>query len=206
MLDKKISLSFKKSIDPFANYLINHNITASQISITGFIIGIAAAPLIIFGFFKLAMICILLNRAADGLDGLVAYKTRPTQLGAYLDISLDFIFYSIIPLAFLFANPTNNALAAGLILYCFVLTGSSFLIFAIFAERNNISNTFYSNKAFYYSLGLIEASETIIYFIIVLLFPSAFAVVSYIFAGLCFMTVVIRFINAVKILKDADLK
>ena len=38
--------------------------------------------------------------AADGLDGAVARLTTPTDRGAFLDITLDFLFYASVPLAF----------------------------------------------------------------------------------------------------------
>ncbi len=52
------------------------------------------------------------SRLADGLDGELARVTAPTDRGAFLDITLDFLFYASVPLAFAWADPAANALAA----------------------------------------------------------------------------------------------
>jgi hypothetical protein len=50
------------------------------------------------------------SRLMDGLDGAVARATQPTDRGGFLDITLDFLFYAAIPLAFAVADPAANAL------------------------------------------------------------------------------------------------
>jgi phosphatidylglycerophosphate synthase len=52
---------------------------------------------------------LLASRLMDGLDGAVARLTAPTDRGAFLDITLDFLFYASIPLAFALADPAANA-------------------------------------------------------------------------------------------------
>lgn len=50
-----------------------------------------------------------------------------TDAGGFLDISLDFLFYALVPFGFILADPTHNALAGGWLLFAFIGTGSSFL-------------------------------------------------------------------------------
>jgi hypothetical protein len=64
-----------------------------------------------------------------------AADPQPTDRGAFLDITLDFLFYASIPLAFALADPAANALPAAVLLAAFIGTGSSFLAFAVLAER-----------------------------------------------------------------------
>jgi phosphatidylglycerophosphate synthase len=64
----------------------------------------------------------------------VARLTRPTDRGAFLDITLDFLFYASVPLAFALADPAANALPAAVLLAAFIGTGSSFLAFALLAS------------------------------------------------------------------------
>ena len=52
-------------------------------------------PLLWFNLYSAAIAVILVNRFSDGLDGAVARKRGLTSLGGYLDITCDFIFYSI---------------------------------------------------------------------------------------------------------------
>lgn len=59
---------------------------------------------------------IFLSRLCDALDGAVARQGQPTDAGGFLDITLDFLFYASIPLAFAVADPGANALAAAVLL------------------------------------------------------------------------------------------
>ena len=97
----------------------------------------------------------LLNRVADGLDGAVARASMTTDFGGYLDIVCDFVFYSAIPFAFAVALP-ENAFASAFLIFSFIGTASSFLAFAILAEKHNISTEIRGKKAFYYLGGLTE--------------------------------------------------
>ena len=47
--------------------------------------------------FAAALIFLLLNRLADGLDGAVARQTAPSALGAYIDIVSDFLLWALLP-------------------------------------------------------------------------------------------------------------
>jgi phosphatidylglycerophosphate synthase len=194
MLDKTALSLSKKLLTALAQQLAARNISANTISAVGFIIGVTAVPLIISGFYDWAIAAILFNRVADGIDGTVARLTKPTDQGAFLDISLDFLFYSSIPLAFAIADPDNNALAASLLLYCFVGTGSTFLAYAILAEKRALKSVIYPHKGFYYLGGLTEASETITFFVLMCLFPDNFALLAYLFSAACLITIITRLV------------
>jgi len=83
---------------------------------TGLAVGWAAAIAIAMHAFWLGAALILVSRLLDGLDGAVARATTPTDRGGFLDITLDFLFYASIPLAFAVARPDANALAAAVLL------------------------------------------------------------------------------------------
>ena len=147
------------------------------------------------------MICILLNRIFDGLDGALARKQGITDAGGFLDISLDFLFYSLIPLGFIFADPLQNAIAGAVLIFTFVGTGSSFLAFAILASKHNISDPVYKNKSFYYMTGLTGGTETVICFVIMCLFPLYFSTIAYVFAAMCLFTTFSRIYSGYHTLK-----
>jgi phosphatidylglycerophosphate synthase len=144
----------------------------------------------------------LLNRAADGLDGKVARLSAPTDAGGYLDITLDFIFYSAVVFGFALADPVNNSLAAAALIFSFIGTGSSFLAFGIMAERRQITNFRYPNKGLYYLDGLAEGTETLLFLILFCLFPQYFAVLAWIFTAICFISTFIRVISGYKTLSS----
>ena len=118
--------------------------------------------------------------------------TLPTDRGAFLDIALDFLFYASIPLAFAVADPGERALPAATLLAAFIGTGSSFLAFAVFAERRGLHSDDYPRKGIFYLGGLTEATETLICFALMCLWPGQFALWAYGFALLCVVTIATR--------------
>ena len=151
--------------------------------------------------FGTGLLLLLASRLFDGLDGAVARLTRPTDRGAFLDITLDFLFYASVPLAFAFANPGDNALPAALLLAAFIGTGSSVLAFSALAGQRGLQSTAYPNKGLYYLGGLTEATETLICFALMCLFPAQFALWACGFAALCGLTIVSRLWAGWRILK-----
>jgi phosphatidylglycerophosphate synthase len=192
MLDRLALRVTKPAVDGAAARLARLGVTADQATLAGFGFGIAAAVLIAIGFAGGAMLPLLLNRALDGIDGALARLTRPTERGAFLDIALDFMFYAAIPLAFALRDPAANALAAAVLLAAFLATGTSFLAFAVMAEKRGLKSTDYPSKSFYYLGGLTEGTETIACFLLMCAWPAQFAAIAYVYAGLCAVTAATR--------------
>ena len=189
--------SIRPIIDPPLNQLargcVAVGLTANGLTIFGFIFGIFCAVFISMGFFLAALICLLLNRLCDGLDGAVARRQGSTDFGGYLDIVCDFIFYAMVPFAFVVFS-LENALAAGFLMLSFVGTGSSFLAYAILEAKNpdavrvKAATRKLTRKSFFYLGGLIEGAETIAVFILMLLFPAWFGIFASVFGCLCIIT------------------
>lgn len=192
MLDRFALKIVKPAVDGAARSLAARGITADQVTLAGFACGMLAAVLVASGHSLLAVIPLFANRAMDGIDGALARLSAASERGAFLDISLDFVFYAAIPLAFGIADPAQNALAAAVLLAAFVVTGTSFLAFAVLAEKRGLKSTDYPSKAFYYLGGLTEGTETIACFLAMCLFPSHFAALAYFYAALCALTAATR--------------
>lgn len=195
MLDRMAIALLKPGLDRLARGLVHVRIGADMVTLIGFGLGLAAAACIALGAPLAGLALLLTSRLMDGLDGAVARLTRPTDRGAFLDITLDFLFYASIPLAFALADPQANALPAAVLLAAFVGTGSSFLAFAVLAERRGLKSEDYPQKGIYYLGGLTEASETLICFAMMCLWPQHFALWAYAFALLCSMTIVSRIVG-----------
>ncbi len=175
-----------------ARGLVRLGLGADAISLAGFAIGMAAAAAIATQHDLVGLALLLLSRLMDGLDGAVARATTPTDRGGFLDITLDFLFYAAIPLAFALADPIRNALPAAVLLAAFIGTGSSFLAFAAVAEKRQLQSLAFPDKSFYFLGGLTEATETIAAFVAMCLWPQWFPHIAYGFAVLCGITVVLR--------------
>lgn len=192
MLDRFLNAALTRPLQRMASGLVALGLRANQMTWAGFVMGLTAIPLIVLGHADWALLSIGLNRLADGLDGTMARLTRPTDLGAFLDISLDFLFYASIPLAFVLADPASNGLAGSVLIYSFIGTGCTFLAFAVLAAKRGTTSTTYPAKGFYYLGGLTESTETIAVFVLMCLVPAWFGPLAFGFAALCALTTVTR--------------
>lgn len=192
MFDRSVSHLIAPSIQRLARQAKRLGLTANQITLLGFLLGIFASFLIAFEAYMAGAITILASRLLDALDGAVARLTQATDAGGFLDIALDFVFYASIPLAFAFSDPARNALPAAVLLAAFIGTGSSFLAFAVMAAKRGLSNLATPNKSFYFLGGLTEASETLLCFMAMCVWPGLFIELAYGFAALCAITTATR--------------
>ena len=192
MLDKAVQAALRPALTRVAAVLVRLGVGADAVSLAGFATGMAAALVIALQRPMAGLVLLLLSRLLDGLDGAVARATQPTDRGGFLDITLDFLFYAAIPLAFAVADPLRNALPAAVLLASFIGTGSSFLAFAALAEKRQLTDTALPGKSFYFLGGLTEATETIATFAAMCLWPAWFPLLAYGFAAMCAVTTALR--------------
>lgn len=185
----------RKIIDPPLNaagrFLARMGITANMVTVGGFVMGMGVIPaLLVFDSPLLALACVILNRVADGLDGAVARAGKPSDQGGFLDIALDFLFYSALPVAFAFWQPEPFALPALFLVYSFIGTGTSFLTYAIIAAKKGLSESDQKRgkKSIFYLGGLTEGTETIAVLIAMCIWPQYFPWFAWIFGSLCWVT------------------
>lgn len=192
MFDTFFIKNLKRPLHSSALVIDKCGVKANWITVLGFVVGMMAVPALYFEQTGLALLLIIMNRLMDGLDGAVARVQGPTDLGGYLDITLDFIFYSAIVFGFALMNPLENALAASFVIFSFMGTGSSFLAFAIMAEKRSIERLDYGRKSLYFLGGLAEGSETIAFLVLICVFPEYFVWLAYGFGAICWVTTATR--------------
>ena len=188
MIDRQTTALIRPALEGLARQLVRLGIGADALTFAGLAVGWAAAGAIALQAFWLGAALILVSRLFDGLDGAVARATTPTDRGGFLDISLDFLFYPAIPLAFAIADPAANALAAAVLLAAFVGTGTCFLAFATIAAKRGLASVDYPDKSFYFLGGLTEATETLGFFVAMCIWPQHFAWLAYVFSAMCLLT------------------
>jgi phosphatidylglycerophosphate synthase len=202
-----LDIAARRLIDPtlnyFASFFAKHGVSANTVTLIGFSFGVLSWIFLSIKLYAIALGLIYANRIFDGIDGLIAQKTISTVIGGYLDIVLDFIFYSGVPFFFLIGQP-ETALPASFLIFSFVGTGSSFLAYGIFAAKHHIKNDKYQNKAIYYLGGLTEGTETIIFFTLICILPEYFSSIAWIFGGLCWITTFTRITQAFLNLKHLE--
>ena len=201
MLDAWIIKRVDAPLTAVARMLKKKGIQPDQLTLAGFGLGLAAFLSIWMNYYIPGLVFILLNRIMDGLDGTLARLDGPTDAGAFLDICLDFIFYSAVAAGFALASPEANALPAALLIFGFVGAGTSFLAFAALARKNNLTSMAYPHKSIYYMGGLTEGTETLMFFGIICFFPARFPFFAAVFFILCLITTATRIFTGYRTLK-----
>lgn len=192
-------------IDPPMNrggrWLAARGATADVVTLTGLVLGLVTAALVACGQSGLLVVVPLLaSRLADGLDGAVARAGAKTDFGGYLDIVCDFAFYAAIPLAFVLRDPANGA-AGAFLLMTFYVNGASFLGYAILAAKRGMETTSRGEKSLYFTAGLLEGTETILFLLVIVVWPAAFVPAAWVFGALCLVTAVARVLLARRVFR-----
>lgn len=200
MLDGLMRRALDPSLNTAGRALAHRGLHANHVTLIGLGLGLLAATLIGFGASTLlALVPLAASRLADGLDGAVARASAITDFGGYLDIVCDFIFYGVIPLAFVLRDPSANGVAGAFLLTSFYANGASFLAFAVLAAKHSMKTTARGVKSLYFTSGLLEGTETIAFFVAISIWPNAFASLAWGFGALCFVTAFARIALAWKV-------
>lgn len=199
MLDSHMRPIIERSLAQSASILVRSGLSANTLTGIGFTCGMIATVCVVMGAFGPAFLFAAICRILDGLDGLVARLNGPTALGGYLDIVADFTFYAALPLGFVIHDPATNGIAGAALLASFFINATSFLGFAILAEKHPLETDVNGQKSHYHSVGLVEGTETIAFFAVTLLFPDLFAPLGLGFAALATLTAALRLRAAVKL-------
>jgi phosphatidylglycerophosphate synthase len=198
MLDAMLRPLIDPPLDAAGRFLAARGLRADTVTVLGFAVAIAAAGAVAAGSFAIAALLVLANRLLDGLDGAVARATSRTDRGGFLDITLDFAFYALVPLAFAMADPASNALAAAAVLASFLVNGASFLAFAAIAGKRRDASDAQGAKSLHYLGGIAEGAETIVVFVAWCLFPAWFAPLAYAFAAVTALSAAGRIVGGAR--------
>lgn len=202
MLDSTLRLLIDPPLKSCARGIARTSFTGIQITIVGFIFGLIACILVGLQYGQLALVFLILNRICDGFDGAVARaRDEASVLGGYLDITLDYFIYAGIPFCAAIGLMDQTAyLAAAFVLFSFIGSGVTFLAYSIMAEKTGMDDQAHQGKkSFYFAKGFMEGTETIIFMVLICLFPQWFEWICYGFGTLCWITAVARIHMATKI-------
>jgi phosphatidylglycerophosphate synthase len=201
MFDGRLHRFAAPTLVSIAQRLARAGVRADHLTIAALVLGLICALCIGSGLTWLALLPLLASRLCDGLDGTVARLTETTDRGGFNDIVFDFIFYGAVPLAFAVLSPTTNALAAATLLFSFYANGASFLAFAALASKRGLESDVRGKKSLYFTVGLAEATETIVAFVLMCVLPERFPLLAYAFSILCLITAAERIAWAWRVLR-----
>lgn len=186
MIDSKLRPAFQRSFDRIGKLLIKMNFTPDQITIFAFLLGVTAAVLTGMKYQVVALIILWLSGIFDVLDGTVARLLgRSTSGGALLDLILDRMVEAAMIFGFFYWMPDYSSM------YLLFLTGMIFNFSTFLAAGSLYQNL--GEKSMHYDSGLLERTETFIFFSLVLFFPQFTYGLFLIFNILLFVTGIRRF-------------
>ncbi|MCH9756207.1 MAG: CDP-alcohol phosphatidyltransferase family protein [Gammaproteobacteria bacterium] len=165
---------------------LQYKVGPNTVTLLSGILGFLVLPALYFGHILLAISLLLLSGYCDTLDGTLARLTqKSTDWGSVLDIVIDRFVEFIVVLALLMISPESRGFWCLMMLGSMLLCITSFLVVGIFSENH-------SNKGFHYSVGLMERAEAFIFFIAMMIWPSAFDYLAAIFTVLVGFTALSR--------------
>jgi phosphatidylglycerophosphate synthase len=208
MLDPLIRDTKDRALRPIAR-AIGTSIHPTSITILSFLVGCVAASLLLLASYPAALLAWLLCRILDGLDGTLARLTRrQTDLGGYLDIVLDFVVYAIVPIALVAGLPEpreSEFLALALLLGSFFVNSASWMYLAAIAEKRGAGAAASREQtSVTMPTGLIEGTETVIFFSLFILLPERVVPLFGAMAALVVLTTLQRVAWAIRHLPRSD--
>lgn len=196
MLDSKARKTVQPIFEWTANYFIKRNISANQVTLIAFVLGLVPALLIYFGVSSvIAVVVLWISGFLDAVDGTVARKTKTSSpFGTIMDITFDRIVEISLLLALALTFSEN--------VFVFVLLACSIIVsMTIFLTVGATSDKI-SEKTFYYQAGLAERTEGFIMFSLMALLPQYIDTLALVFTGLILFTAFQRFYEAYTLFKD----
>ena len=200
MLDNALRRYMEPPLDVVARWSADRVGTPTVVTGVGFAIGMGACAAAATQQWTLALVLWLLNRFADGLDGSIARRRGPTDLGGFLDIMADFAVYGAMLVAIGFALPEARLAALGVLLMYYI-SGSAFLAWSSLATKNGVAG---DGRSLVFPPGLAEGAETVVAYVVVLLFLSRTSEILWIWAIAVGVTAVQRLIFVVRTLRQIE--
>ncbi len=209
MIDSWLSKTkFKDMYEKFVRKIFLGKVSANQLTIIGLVFGLIGSFLVYLSSlledFLIIMIIssvsiVTISFIIDTIDGSVARYEGPTTFGGILDIFCDRLVEISIIIS-LVASDSLNLIWAGMFsLAAIILCISMFLIVGSITKRNSVENT---SKVITYQNGLMERSETFLFFLAMIILIPWRLILLWIFAGLVFTTAILRLIKARKLFQE----
>ncbi len=198
MVDKLLRVPKEQVLAPVATRVF-HAVHPTTLTLAAFGIGLAAAVAVWQGAYGLGVGLWVLNRVLDGLDGTVArLHQKQSDLGGYLDIVLDTVIYAAIPFALVLSQPQPGAwLSLAFLLSSFYINGASWMYLAALLEKRRQGAAARGElTTITMPGGLIEGTETVLFFTLFLVFPDSSVYVFRLMGLLVVATIVQRLVWA----------
>jgi len=185
MIDTSLRHLAQPAFDRIGHWLLALKIRALHLTLLGFVTGIAAGGLIGLSYYKLGLALLILSGLFDVLDGSLARLAgTASPRGAFLDLIFDRLVEAGVILGF-YASQPDHTLAYLLFLIAVIFNFSTFMVAGALWPNQG-------HKSMHYDIGLVERSETFLFFFIFLLWPQTMGLGFIVLNSLIFLTGIIR--------------
>ena len=192
MLDTKARKYIQPILDSFARVCLRIGVNANTLTVVGMLIGVLAALLVVNDHAVAGVIVLWLSGLIDAADGTLARLTRPSAIGAILDITFDRVVEvaMIVALAYLYPDARLSlVILAGII----AIAMSLFLSIGAAVTNQSI-------KSFHYAPGLGERTEAFICLSLMVLDHARLGLWTWLFIGVIVFTMAQRLYHARRML------
>lgn len=183
--------------------------TPTQLSLIGFVLGIAATICLARQLYFWGMFLWILNRIFDGLDGIVARETnQQSDLGGYIDILCDFFIYAAIPIGLVYGVDSADTHYPLIFLFAtFYLNAASWIYLAAILEKRNLgAQAQGETTSITMPNGIVGGFVTILFYCTFILWPQQLAIGFVIMGLLILLGVVQRLLWAISHLPPSQNK
>lgn len=185
MLDAAVRARIAPGLERAAAMLERHGATPGAVTAVGLAIGVGACVAAALGAWSFALALWLANRTLDGVDGALARRRGPTDLGGLLDFTADFVVYGGFVLGVAIAVP-DARVACSALLAAYLLNNVALLSFAALVEKRGLA--FGDERSLRFTAGLTEGTETIVAYCALCLLPGHAATIAWVFTAMVLIT------------------
>ena len=194
MLDTKARHLVQPVLDRIAQLCQRLGVSANALTVIGMLTGVIAAIFVLQGKPLVGFTVLWLSGLIDAADGTLARLTKPSPLGAILDITFDRVVEIAVIVAIAYGRPDAR-------LELLVLAGLIAIAMSLFLSIGAaVSNL--SIKSFHYAPGLGERTEAFICLSLMILDGERLVLWTWVFVGVIVFTMFQRLLHVRALLKN----
>ena len=193
MLDTHARKYVNPIIELGAEFLLKLKLTPNNVTILALLLGVSTSIFLYFDMQIIAVTLLWVSGYLDAVDGAMARRSNSSSsFGTLLDIVSDRIVEVsiVLVLGLKFVDVRYNLIV---LTVCILMSMTIFLTVGALSEKKGV-------KSFYYQAGVVERSEGIIFFSLMILIPSYLGIITNIFSILIIITAIQRFLEAKRLL------
>jgi archaetidylinositol phosphate synthase len=195
MLDTNARRHVQPLLDAVARACLHAGVSANVLTVAGMLVGVVAALLVLNAHAVAGFAVLWLSGLIDAADGTLARLTKPSAMGAILDITFDRVVEvaMIVALAALYPDARFALL---------ILAGTIAIAMSLFLSIGAAAANA-SVKSFHYAPGLGERTEAFICLSLMILDSERLLLWTWVFIGLIVFTMAQRLYHAYRMLVTA---